>query len=59
MHFLFHLNPLKLAEKINLLLRDDVLRNQLVNEAQKFIQKYSWNAVGKRLENEYKKFINL
>ena len=52
-------NPIKLAEKIKLLLRDDDLRNQLVNDAQKYIQKYSWNAVGKRLENEYEKFLNL
>ena len=52
-------NPIKLAEKINLLLRDDKLRNQLVINAQKYIQKYSWKAVGKRLENEYEKFMSL
>jgi len=52
-------NPIKLAEKINFLLRDDDLRNQLVIDAQKYIQKYSWNAVGKRLENEYEKFMSL
>jgi len=52
-------NPIKLAEKINFLLRNDDLRNQLVIDAQKYIQKYSWNAVGKRLEKEYEKFMSL
>ncbi len=52
-------NPIKLAEKINFLLHNDDLRNQLVINAQKYIQKYSWNAVGKRLEKEYEKFMNL
>jgi glycosyltransferase involved in cell wall biosynthesis len=49
-------NPIKLAEKINLLLSDDNLRNQLVRNAQQYIKKYSWNAVGKRLERVYEKF---
>ncbi len=52
-------NPGKLAAKISLLLSDDDLRNQLVNGARQYIQKYSWNAVGKRLENEYEKFLIL
>jgi glycosyltransferase involved in cell wall biosynthesis len=52
-------NPIKLAEKIILLLRDDKLRYQLVNDARLYIQKYSWNVVGKRLENEYEKLISL
>ena len=52
-------NPIKLAEKINLLLSNDTLRNQLVRNAQEYIKKYSWNAVGKRLEKEYEKYLSL
>ncbi|MHA2288489.1 MAG: glycosyltransferase family 4 protein [Promethearchaeota archaeon] len=51
--------PLKLAEKIIFLLNDNELRRNLVENAQEFIKKYSWNTVGKRLENEYMKFLNL
>jgi len=47
----------KLAEKIKILLNDNELRNEIVKEAQGFIKKYSWDAVGKRLENEYEKFL--
>ncbi|MBY9021538.1 MAG: glycosyltransferase family 4 protein [Candidatus Lokiarchaeota archaeon] len=52
-------NPIKLAENITLLLRDHDLRKRLVIDAQKYIQKFSWNAVGKRLESEYKKYMSL
>ena len=51
-------NSIKLAEKIKILLKDDELRNNLVKNAQKYIKKYSWNTVGKRLENEYLRFLN-
>jgi glycosyltransferase involved in cell wall biosynthesis len=51
-------NSLKLAEKITILLKDDELRNNLVKNAQKYIRKYSWDSVGKRLENEYLRFLN-
>jgi glycosyltransferase involved in cell wall biosynthesis len=50
--------PIKLAEKINILLKDEELRNNLVKNAQNYIKKYSWNTVGKRLENEYLRFLN-
>jgi len=50
--------PLKLAEKITTLLNDNELRNSLVENAQEFIKKYSWNTVGKRLEKVYKNFLN-
>ena len=50
--------PIKLAEKIKILLKDDELRNNLVKNAQKYIKKYSWNTVGKRLENEYLRFLD-
>jgi len=50
--------PLKLAEKITTLLNDNELRNNLVENAQEFVKKYSWNTVGKRLEKEYIRFLN-
>jgi glycosyltransferase involved in cell wall biosynthesis len=52
-------SPLKLAERIITLLNNKDLRRNLVDNGQKFVKKYSWNAVGKRLENEYMKFITL
>jgi glycosyltransferase involved in cell wall biosynthesis len=50
--------PLKLAENITTLLNDNELRNNLVENAQEFVKKYSWNTVGKRLEKEYIRFLN-
>ncbi len=47
----------ELAEKIKILLNDNELRKEIVKDAQDFIKKYSWNAVGKRLEEEYEKFL--
>jgi len=49
----------KLAEKIKFLLADDELRNNLVKNAQTFIKKYSWNTVGKSLEEEYLRLLTL
>jgi len=51
-------DSIKLAEKIKILLKDDELRHNLVKNAKEFIKKYSWNKVGKRLENEYLRFLN-
>ena len=52
-------SPLKLAEKITTLLNDNELKKNLVENAQKIIKNYSWNTVGKRLEDVYDKFLNL
>ena len=49
-------NPQRLSEEISRLLKDERLRSELVNKAQEFIKRYSWDAVGKRLEEIYKKF---
>ncbi|MFW9970458.1 MAG: glycosyltransferase family 4 protein [Candidatus Odinarchaeota archaeon] len=51
-------NPLQLAEEIILLLKDDNRRKILIENGKNFIQKYSWNAVGKKLEDVYLKFLN-
>ena len=51
--------PKKLAENILKLLKDDTLRNDLVENAQIFIKKYSWEEVGKRLEDVYNNFLSI
>ena len=51
-------NPQKLANKIVTLLKDDSKRKNLIQNAQKFIKRYTWDSVGKRLENIYRNFLN-
>ncbi len=51
-------NPQLLAEEIVKLLKDDSKRKTLINEAQEFVKRYSWDSVGKKLERVYQKFIN-
>ncbi len=51
-------NPPQLAKEIVMLLKDDLRRKTLIKNAQNFIKKYTWNAVGKKLEIVYKKFLN-
>jgi len=50
-------NPKELAKEIINLLKDDSKRQLLVKKAQKFITRYSWDEVGKKLEILYQKFI--
>ncbi|MFX1391584.1 MAG: glycosyltransferase family 4 protein [Promethearchaeota archaeon] len=50
-------NPQQLAQAIIDLLKDENKRNSLIEKAQKFIEQYSWDAVGKRLERIYKFYI--
>ena len=50
-------NPKLLAEEIVKLLKDDARRKTIVNKAQKYIEKYTWDAVGKKLEKVYSKFL--
>jgi len=50
-------NPKILAREIENLLKNETKRKQLVEKAMKFIQKYSWDSVGKRLEKVYEKFL--
>ncbi|NHJ21885.1 MAG: glycosyltransferase family 1 protein [Candidatus Lokiarchaeota archaeon] len=51
-------DSIKLATKILHLLSNKELGESMVKNAQTFIKKYSWNMVGERLEQVYKKFLN-
>ncbi len=51
-------NPQKLANEIVSLLKDDSKRKNLIQNAQKFIKKYTWDSVGRRLENIYRNFLS-
>jgi glycosyltransferase involved in cell wall biosynthesis len=51
-------NPHLLAKGIIRLLQDNELRTKLVNRAQEFIKKYTWEAVGKKLEAVYSRFLS-
>ncbi len=50
-------NPELLAEEIITLVQNDSLRRKLVDKAQKYIERYTWDAVGKKLEKVYSKFL--
>ena len=50
--------PETLAEKIITLLKNDQVRSEIINRALKFIKRYSWDNVGKKLEKVYYKFLN-
>ena len=50
-------NPKQLAKEIVNLLNDDSKRQSLIDQAQKFIKRYTWDEVGKKLEVLYQKFI--
>jgi len=45
-------NPKSIAEKINLILSDDDLRDRLINNAQKLVEeKYDWDKIADRMRN--------
>jgi glycosyltransferase involved in cell wall biosynthesis len=51
-------NPKLLAKEIINLLKDKTKKKaQLVEKAQLFIKRYTWDAVGKKLENVYREFL--
>lgn len=50
-------NPKILAEKIKFLLKDEKLRKDLVTNAKSLLDKYSWEAVGEKLEKIYSNFL--
>ncbi|MFX1418517.1 MAG: glycosyltransferase family 4 protein [Promethearchaeota archaeon] len=50
-------NPQKLGKEIVDLLKDDSRRKILINKAQQFIKRYTWDEVGKKLESIYHKFV--
>jgi len=51
-------NSQQLANEIVNLLQNDSKREALINKAQKFIKRYSWDSVGQKLEELYFKFLN-
>ncbi len=51
-------NPSALAKEIVIFLKDDLKRKKLIEKAQNFIKKYTWNEVGKKLERVYEEFLN-
>jgi glycosyltransferase involved in cell wall biosynthesis len=51
-------NPRLLANEIEKLLKDEELRKNLIQKAQIFIKKYSWNSVGQKLVKIYEKLSN-
>ncbi|MHA1488915.1 MAG: glycosyltransferase family 4 protein [Promethearchaeota archaeon] len=52
-------NPHQLAKKIIELLKDDVKRTEMIKKAQKFIKRYTWDSVGKKLEKVYEKYLSI
>jgi len=51
-------SPHQLAIEIVKLLRDELRYNFLKEKAQSFIKRYTWNSVGKKLEQAYLKFLD-
>jgi glycosyltransferase involved in cell wall biosynthesis len=49
--------PHQLAKEIVNLLKDESAYNFLKEKAQKFIKRYTWDSVGKKLEEAYLKFL--
>ncbi|MGV9198693.1 MAG: glycosyltransferase family 4 protein [Promethearchaeia archaeon] len=50
-------SPKKLAAAIVNLLNDEEFRNTLINRAQSYIKRYTWEEVGKKLEKVYAQFL--
>ena len=50
-------SPQLLAEAINKIIKDETLRESLVKKGQEFVKRYTWDSVGKRLENVYQKLL--
>lgn len=46
-------NPEQIAEKVLLLLEDDVLRERISKNNREEIKKYSWESVAEKLEKVY------
>lgn len=50
-------NPSLLAREIIKLIEDEDKKSAIVKKAQQFIKRYSWDSVGKKLEEVYEKFL--
>lgn len=51
-------NPSLLANEIINLIKDDEKRSTMIKKAQHFIKRYTWDSVGKKLEEVYEKLLN-
>jgi len=51
-------SPQLLANEIIRVLKDNDFKNNLVQKAQKFIERYTWDAVGKKLEKVYQNLLD-
>ena len=51
-------NPSLLAKEIIKLIKDDEKRSMMIKKAQQFIKRYTWDSVGKKLEEAYEKFLS-
>jgi glycosyltransferase involved in cell wall biosynthesis len=50
-------SPKKLADAILNLIKDKVFRETLINRAQDYIRRYTWDEVGRKLEKVYEHFL--
>ena len=50
-------NPQLLAKGIIRLIKDNDFRKNLIDKGQKFVKRYSWDAVGKKLEEAYRHLL--
>jgi glycosyltransferase involved in cell wall biosynthesis len=49
--------PQLLVDAISKLIKDDNLKERLIKQGQEFVKRYSWEMVGKNLEEVYNKFL--
>jgi glycosyltransferase involved in cell wall biosynthesis len=52
-------NPKSLADAIVDLITNDEKRQNLIGKAQRFIRRYTWRAVGEKLEKVYQRFLKM
>ncbi|GAG79457.1 unnamed protein product, partial [marine sediment metagenome] len=51
-------SPHQLAKEIVKVLKDELRIKDMLDKAQNFIKRYSWDSVGEKLEKLYFKFMN-
>lgn len=56
--FVLPQNPSLLAQNVIDILKDKEKRVNMINKAQNFIKRYTWNSVGQKLEEVYKLFLS-
>ena len=50
--------PLLLSNEIIKLIKDEEKQSMMVEKAQKFVKRYTWDSVGKKLEEIYENFLD-